>query len=81
MVKEMNYVVVEEFLKNNPDFSLYNSNPVKRKFEKVISVKDTLDDLKYFEGVINQYIIKSNEEVVSLTDLPRDSEIYRLVKE
>lgn len=79
MIKEMKYTVVEEFLKNNPDFSLYNSDPIKRNFEKVVSVNDTLDDLKYFEGEINQYIIKSNDTVISLTDLSRNSEIYKLV--
>ena len=74
MLKEMEYTVVEDFLKNNPDFCIYNSDPIKRRFEKAIVVNGD------FEGLNNPYIIKSRDEVSSSTSLNKDTEIYKLVK-
>jgi hypothetical protein len=75
-MKEMKYTVVEEFLKNNPDFNIYNSNPIKRRFEKAITVNGDYD----FEGLNNPYIINSNDEVITLISLKENgNEIYHLV--
>lgn len=77
-MKEMNLKVVEEFLKNNPDFSLYIANSEAKTFTKVISINNDTD----FDNLESGYIINDKIDTIALVNIidNPDMEIYKLVK-
>ena len=76
-MKEMKLVVVEEFLKNNPDFELYISNAEQIGFNKVITVNGDTD----FENLESGYVIETKEDFVTLVKVTEQNlNIFKLVK-
>ena len=75
MVKEMKYTVVEDFIKANPDFHVYLADPVNRKFG-ITTVSNDID----FNKIEEAYVIKSNNDFITLVDVKEnDVEIYKVI--
>lgn len=75
MIKEMKYTVVEDFIKNNPDFHVYLEDPINRRFD-ITTVNGNVD----FDKIEESYVIKSNNDFITLVDVKEnDVEIYKVI--
>lgn len=71
-MKTIDYVVVEDFLKSNPEFNLYCETKEKT-YEKVFTVETDISEIDC------PYVIKSNENVITSNNV-EDCCKYKVVK-
>ena len=69
--KKIGFSSIEHFLEANPKFNVYMSNPIRKQFQRTFSIDaSNMSEFSLMNGSV--YLINSNDEIVTITDLSFD---------